>query len=99
MADAGLLSVKITADDKELIAALSRAREAVKSTAANVASAVTKFAALGTAATAAGAAILAGMVRNSLEAVDAQAKLARQLGGTTAAVQGLERAGELAGIG
>ena len=52
------------------------------------------------AAAAAAATVAAGvvMVRSGLEAVDAQAKLAKSLETTVASVQVLERAGELAGV-
>src|SRR5690606_24818075 len=57
-----------------------------------------KIALIGAAAVAAGGAILVHLVRNSMEAVDAQSKLARQIGATTRAVQTLDRAAELAGV-
>ncbi len=49
---------------------------------------------------AAGAAVAIGvtMVNSALASIDAQAKLARRVGGTTAAIQALNRAGELAGV-
>jgi hypothetical protein len=50
------------------------------------------------AAVVAGGALVAGLVRSGLQSVDAQAKLAQSLGTTTASVQVLERAGELAGV-
>jgi hypothetical protein len=53
-----------------------------------------------TAAAAAGAlaAAATAMIRSSLAAVDAQAKLAASLGTTVASIQVLERAGDLAGV-
>jgi hypothetical protein len=85
------LKVKIGLDDSALQAGLAR----VSRNLAGVAGA-----ALGGLVAAAGAAS-AGIVlltRNSLQTIDAQAKLARALGGTTAAVQGLERAASRAGV-
>lgn len=52
------------------------------------------LAAIVTGAAAAGAA----MVRSSMQTIDAQAKLARAVGGSVAAVQTLERAGDRAGV-
>ena len=53
---------------------------------------------VGGAAAAASIAIGATMVRGAQTSIDAQAKLARRVGGTTAAIQALNRAGELAGV-
>lgn len=50
------------------------------------------------AAVAAGVALTAGLVHSGLEAIDAQSKLARQLGGTIAGVQTLIHTADLAGI-
>jgi hypothetical protein len=85
------LKVKIGLDDSALQAGLAR----VSRNLAGVAGA-----ALGGLVVAAGAASagLIALTRNSLANIDAQAKLARQLGGTTAAVQGLTRAAGLAGV-
>jgi lambda family phage tail tape measure protein len=58
-----------------------------------------QLALVGAAVAAAGAAIGATMVRQSLAAVDASAKLAQSLGTTVESIQVLERAGDLAGIG
>lgn len=98
MADAGLLSVKITADDSQLVAALSRARASVRQTGDQLREGISTFAKYGAAAATAGLAIGVGLVTHALDAIDTQAKLARQLGGTTASVQALERAGDLAGV-
>ena len=56
------------------------------------------MAVLSSAAVAAGAAIGVNLVAKSLEAVDAQAKLAKQIGSTSKEVATLTRAGELAGV-
>lgn len=97
MADAGLLSVKITADDKELVAALARARQAVKSTSANIKEGVVEFTKYGAAIAAAGVAIGGAFVTQTFKAIDAQADLAHQLGASVTGVQSLMRAGDLAG--
>lgn len=53
---------------------------------------------LGVAATAAGAAIGVKFVNDSLDAIDSQAKLAKQLGTTSASMATLDRAAEMSGI-
>lgn len=53
---------------------------------------------LGAAAVAAGAAIGVKFVSDSLNAIDAQAKLAKQLGTTTSSIATLDRAAEMSGI-
>lgn len=56
-----------------------------------------RVAAVGAAAAAAGAAVVAALVKNGLSAVDAQAKLARQLSTTSASLAVVTRAGDLSG--
>jgi uncharacterized coiled-coil protein SlyX len=55
------------------------------------------FARVAAAAAAVGAAII-GMARQAMTTIDAQAKLARAVGGTTIGLQALERAGNRAGV-
>lgn len=52
----------------------------------------------GLAATAAGAAVIAGLYVTASETIDRQAKLARALGSTTAGIQSLEYAADMAGV-
>ncbi|MGM0583809.1 MAG: phage tail tape measure C-terminal domain-containing protein [Pseudomonadota bacterium] len=74
---------------------LSREMEAANRRLAGFARAARTGARIGAAAAAGGA---IAMVRSSLQAVDAQAKLAQSLGTTVQSVQILERAGALAGV-
>lgn len=97
--EAGLLSVKITAEDKAFIEALARSRAALKATNKEFDAGIdtikrygAQFLAL---ATTGG---LAMYLKATADTIDAQAKMARQMGGTTAAVQALTRAGDLAGV-
>lgn len=98
MADAGLLSVKITADDAQLLAALARARSAVKQTSDQINSGLDSIKKYGAAFTAFATGAAAIYIHQTSEMIDAQAKLARNTGGTTAAIQALARAGDLAGV-
>jgi len=60
-----------------------------------IASTLTK---LGAAAVTAGAAFATALTVSSMNAIDVQSKLARQLGGSVASIQALERAADLAGV-
>lgn len=94
MAELGGINVRIGADtaglDRGISAAERRLRQFQR--AATVAG---KAVAAGIAAA---TAAITALTVSSMRAVDEQSKLARQLGGTTAAVQGLERAAQLAGV-
>lgn len=57
-----------------------------------------KMASLGAAATLAGAAIVAGLVKKGIDAIDSQAKLARSIGGTIDGLRGLQLASGEAGV-
>jgi hypothetical protein len=59
---------------------------------------VANLAKVGAAATAAGAAMVAGLYRKGAQVVDQQAKLARSMGSTVASIQAMDRAAELAGV-
>jgi hypothetical protein len=78
------IKVRIFGDDSDL-----------QKTLADSAKRVAKY---GAAALAAGAAIAIAMTKRGLEAVDAQAKLARQLNTTTESMATLSRAGQLSGV-
>lgn len=94
----GDLVVRITGDTSDLDRAH---KEAIKSTealgrsiGANIAS-ITKW---GIAAAVAGAGTATWLVKQSLDAIDAQSKLARQLNSSVAGVQALQHAANLAGV-
>lgn len=76
---------------KEASTSLEKFGESTKKTSANLA----KMAAV---AAVAGAAIGVKLVKDSLQAIDAQAKLARQLGTSSASMATLDRAAEMSGI-
>jgi len=82
------LNVIIGADTSRLEAGLSRARRGI-----------TLFAGAAGAALGAVTAGLTALTVRSMGTIDAQAKLARALGGTTAAVQAMDRAANRAGVG
>lgn len=81
------VSVDITGDDTNLTRALDRARGSLRA-----------FATAGAAAIGAASGALVVMTGRALQTIDAQAKLARAVGGTTAAMQGLQRAADRAGV-
>lgn len=76
---------------KEATSSLQKFGDSTKKTAG----ALTKMAAV---AAVAGAAIGVKLVKDSLQAIDAQAKLARQLGTSSASLATLDRAAEMSGI-
>ena len=77
----------ITADTSNFDGALGRSLGALR-----------RFSVAGAAALGAVTGALTVMTARSLGTIDAQAKLARAVGGTTAAIQALERAGDRAGV-
>jgi hypothetical protein len=79
------LVARIGADTSGLDAGLSRASDMLR-----------RFA--GPAAIGAAIVGLRGMISSAMETIDAQAKLARAVGGTTAGLQALARAGDRAGV-
>lgn len=84
MSEVEALKVRITGDNSDL-----------KKSLGDSAKAAAKFAA---AAAAAGTAVTAALVKRSLSAIDAQAKLAQSLGTTSQSMGVLERAGDLSGV-
>ena len=92
------VAVRIGAETSGLDRGLSDTQTRLRGFALGAVDVAKKIALIGAAAVAAGGAILVHLVRNSMEAVDAQSKLARQIGATTQAVQTLDRAAELAGV-
>jgi hypothetical protein len=81
------LSVRITGDTTAFNSAMNNARRGLAN-----------FARAGAVAIGAVSGALTVMTARSLSTIDAQAKLARGVGGTTAAMQALDRAGDRAGV-
>jgi len=95
----GSLAVRVSSDTTKFNQGMATAGGTAKKF-GNEASAVgKKVATMGVAVAAAGAAIGIELTRRGLEAVDSQAKLARQLGGTIDGLRGLQIAGSDAGVG
>lgn len=99
----GLLSAKITADDSEFQAALTRSRAAIKATREQMDAAKKSFMDYGAAGKAVGVALAAAAtaaayftIKTNL-ALDALTDVAHQVGGTVAGLQSLQRVGDLAG--
>lgn len=94
----GVLNVLIGGDTSELVKALKEADKMVEMHSGSMRDAVNTTAKWTAGIAAAGAAIVAGLVVKSLEAIDAQAKLGRQLRATSEGLSTLARAATLAGI-
>lgn len=92
------VSVTIGADTSGLEAGVKRSKTQMSELQTEMGSVVGSAAALGAAAAAAGIAIVAGLATAGLAAVDAQAKLARQMGGTITGLRSLEGAAGDAGV-
>ena len=95
----GSLAVRVSSDTTKFNQGMASAGGTAKKF-GNEASAVgNKVATMGVAVAAAAAAIGIELTRRGLEAVDSQAKLARQLGGTIDGLKGVQIAGSDAGVG
>lgn len=92
------IAVRVGADITALKRELSKGKRTLKGFEKEIKAGAKNFAKFGGAATAAGAALAVGIVKNSLAAIDAQAKLAKQIKSSTVEVETLERAGSLAGV-
>lgn len=92
------LSVLIGGDDRELQAALRRAQSGMVKFGREMRSGVNDAAKYAAAMAAAGAAIAVHFVKESMQAIDAQAKLASALNTTVASLATVERAADLDGI-
>lgn len=92
------LSVLIGADDREFQAALKRASSSLRKLGGEFRTGVSDTAKWATALAAVGAAIAVHMVKQSLEAIDAQSKLAQRMNTTVASMAALERAADLDGV-
>ena len=97
--DLGTLAVTLGAKTTEFRKDLRDARGDLADTESGMRSLVNSAGKLGVAVIAAGGALVAGLVHAGLEAIDAQAKLARQLDGTIDGLRGLEIAAQDAGVG
>jgi hypothetical protein len=94
----GALRVNLGIDTAAFSAGLSNAQGKLATFGKSAAPAVTAVAALGAAAGMAGAALVGALVKNSLDSIDTQSKLAAKLGATVVGVQALDQAANLAGI-
>ena len=95
----GSLAVRVSSDTTNFNQGMASAGGTAKKFGAEAADVGKKVAVMGAAVAAAGAAIGIELTRRGLEAVDSQAKLARQLGGTIDGLRGLQIAGSDAGVG
>ena len=91
------LAVRIGADISGLTKGLGEASKGLDGLGAKARSGAGSFAKIGAAATAAGAAMVAGLVAKGMQAIDAQADLAAQLKTTSASIAVLNRAADLSG--
>lgn len=92
------VNARITGDSTGLQTALDRASTKLQAFGRQTRQVINSVAKWGAAVAAAGAAVGIALVRRSLEAIDAQAKLARSLNTTTSSVAALARAGQLSGV-
>lgn len=93
------VSVKIGANNDEFESTVNRTKRSLGGLSDEMKKNISTSAKLGAAAVAAGAAIAAGFVVKGLAAVDAQAKLARQMGATIDGMRAVQIAGSDAGVG
>lgn len=98
MSQIGTLAVRIGADTSGLDRGLRQSRSNLDQFGRQTRQTVNRMGQLGIAAGAAGAALFAGLVRNGLQAIDEQAKLARSIDGTIDGLRGLSEAAADAGI-
>jgi len=94
----GALRVTLGLDTASFEAGLKNAQAKGAALAANLKGVTVAVAALGAAAGMAGAALVGALVKNSLESIDTQSKLAAKLGATVVGVQALDQAANLAGV-
>lgn len=102
MAEIGDIAVRVGANIEDLKKGMGDASKSVGSFSSSASSSLKSFAGsvatVGAASIAAGAALAAGLIGKGMEAVDAQAKLARQLGGTVTGLRTLQNAAGDAGV-
>lgn len=90
MPSLGELTVSLGALTGQFRNDLNEARNELKSTDSSMRTVVNTAGKLGIAVVAAGAAIISGLVKSGLDAIDSQAKLARNIGATINGVRGLQ---------
>lgn len=98
MPSLGKLTAYLTADTSGLESGLRSSDSSLKRTGRNMGNVARRASMLGVAAAGAGAAILQSLVKRGLQAVDAQAKLARSLNGSIDGVRALQIAASDYGI-
>lgn len=98
MPSLGDLTVHLGAVTQQFHRDLSSAEGRLKGVATAMRGVVNSAGKLGLAAGAAGAAVIAGLVKSGLSAIDAQAKLARNIGATIGGLRALEMAAGDAGV-
>lgn len=98
MSDFSDILVRVGADVEPLKKGLKSGSSELDKFGSNVADAAKKTALITAAATAAAAAIGVSLVKNSMSAIDAQAKLAKQLDTSSKSIANLELAASLSGI-
>src|SRR5690606_7880813 len=98
MPSLGSLFVQIGAKTDGLDKGGERATRTLKDLGASMRGVINTAGKLGVAAGAAGAALIAGLTRSGMQAIDANAKLARSLQASVDAIRGLQIAAEGAGL-
>jgi len=98
MPSLGTLTTHLALDGRQLHRGAARGERSLGRLGVSMRGVVRRAAQLGTAVAAAGTALVIGLTRRGLQAVDAQSKLARSLGGTIDGVRGLQIAAEDAGV-
>ena len=94
----GALAVRVSADTRPYQQGMRQTRRPAEDMRRQMNQVAVRAAAMTAAIAAAGAAIVANLVRRGMQAVDEQAKLARQLGATSEGLEGLTRAAKDSGI-
>ena len=94
----GALNVLIGGDNTGLVKALQQSDAAINKHTKSFRDALNGVAKYALGVTAAGAALVTGLVAKSMQSIDAQAKLTRQLRATSQGLETLTRAADLAGI-
>ena len=94
----GDIRAKIGGDNARLKATIRDSQRTLRRFGESAARVAKRVALIGTAAGAAGAALGIAFVNRGLDAIDAQSKLARQIGTTVESIQVLDRAAELSGV-
>lgn len=96
---AGMLGIKIGADTSGLDKGINDATSKVEQFSFKVGESARALAKWSAAAAAAGAVAISALVKKSLDSIDTQAKLARQLNATSVGLESVRRAADLSGVG